>query len=391
MYMIVGSIKRVALALPPHFAIMERAVEGILEYARAHGGWSLTRLPERLDPSIGWLKNWPGDGAIVGIATEADAQLVSTLNFPVVNLMSYLAEPGVSTVMVDHHAIGRLAAEHLLERRFQRFGYYGTSGTWFAQLRREGFMAAIDKAGGLCTVREVPVATADQHDWVGEDESLLAWLKSLCAPVGILASTDLRARMVLDACARLGLRVPEDVAVVGVDNDPVVCEFSRPQLSSVSRNDREVGRRAAELLDQLIGGREALSQPILIAPDGVIARQSTETLALDDPDVAEAVILIRQHLGEPFGVERLLGASQLSRRRLEYRFRQCLGCSPYTFIASLRVERARGLLMDPTKRTMKEIAGLCGYSDLRGFRLVFRRIARMDPSEFRRQHCPPGG
>lgn len=381
-------LKRVALAIPSHFAVWERVVGGILDHARSHGGWNLTRLPERLDPSINWLKSWPGDGAIVGVATQEDVALACTLKFPVVNLFTYLEAPGIPTVIVDHEAIGRLAVEHLLARRFRRFAYYGTSGIWYGQLRRKGFMEAIAKAGGECSVMEVPASIVEQHDWVGEDESLLAWLKSLRTPVGILASTDLRARMVLEACARLGLRVPEDVAVVGVDNDTVTCEFSQPTLSSVSRNDYAVGRRAAEMLDQLMAGEAVPRRPVLIEPDGVVARHSTDTLAIDDPHVAQAVTFIRQHVGEPFGVERLMESARLSRRRLEYRFRQSLGCSPYTFIAGLRVERARELLVDPTKRTLTQIALLSGFTELRRFRLVFRRIAGMDPAEFRRQNGP---
>ncbi|MCX7827196.1 MAG: DNA-binding transcriptional regulator, partial [Verrucomicrobiae bacterium] len=369
---------------PLGIAFMERLLQGILDYAREHGGWVFTRMPERLNPSIDWLAHWQGDGAFAVITTAADAKVARTLRMPVVNLTAYLAEPGVPTVMVDHEATGKLAARHLIERRFQRFGYYGTRGVRYSELRRAGFAAAVAKAGGRCSVLEVPATLSVRQRWNRQEEDLARWLRMLQPPVGVMASTDLRASMIADACARLGLRVPEDVAVIGVDNDPVVCEFSHPPLSSVSRNDVEVGRRAAALLDRLMRGASPPKQPILIAPDGVVARRSTQTLAIEDPHVAAAVRHIREHLHEPFGVERILDLSPVSRRRLEHRFRQSLGCTPYAFITRLRVERAKELLATPEKRTLTEIATACGFSEPRRFRLVFQRLTGATPAEYRR-------
>ncbi|MFA6563441.1 MAG: DNA-binding transcriptional regulator [Verrucomicrobiia bacterium] len=378
------NIKRIGLAFPLGIAFMERLLQGILDYAREHGGWVFTRMPERLNPSIDWLAHWQGDGAFVVITTAADTKIARTLRMPVVNLTAHLGETGAPTVMVDHEATGRLAAAHLLERRFHRFGYYGTRGMHYSKLRRTGFAAAIGKAGGQCSVLEVSAAVTARRRWSRQEEELEQWLQTLQPPVGIMASTDLRASMVVDACAQLGLRVPEDVAVIGVDNDPVVCEFSHPPLSSVSRNDGEVGRRAAALLDRLMRGSSPPKQPILIAPDGVVARCSTETLAIENTHVAAAVQHIREHLHEPFGVERILGLSSVSRRRVEHRFRQSLGCTPYAFITRLRVERAKQLLAESEKRSLSEIATACGFSELRRFRLVFQRLTGTTPAHYRK-------
>ncbi|MFZ2639745.1 MAG: DNA-binding transcriptional regulator [Verrucomicrobiia bacterium] len=378
------TLKRIGLAFPLGIAFMERLLQGILDYAREHGGWVFTRMPERLNPSIDWLAHWQGDGAFAVITTAADAKIARSLRMPVVNLTAHLGETGAPTVMVDHEAIGRLAARHLIERRFQRFGYYGARGMYYSRLRRAGFVGAVERAAGACKVLEVTAAITARHDWRREQESLDEWLRTLQSPVGIMASTDLRASMVTEACARLRLRVPEDVAVIGVDNDPVVCEFSHPPLSSVSRNDAEVGRQAAALLDRLMRGAPPPKRPILVAPDSVVARRSTETLAIEDPHVAAAVRYIRGHLHERFGVERILGLSAVSRRRLEHRFRRSLGCTPYALISQLRVERARQLLAGPKKRTLSEIATACGFSELRRFRLVFHRLTGTTPAHFRK-------
>jgi LacI family transcriptional regulator len=378
--------RRVALAFPQGIAFVERILQGILDYARKQGGWVFTRMPERLSPSLDWLQHWPGNGAFALVTTVKDARLVKQLSIPVVNLAGYLETLSLPTVMVDHLAVGRLAAEHLLERRFQRYGYYGPQKLLYSETRLRGFREILTKNGCTCSVLAVPTLSPTRREWADEQADLKHWLGKLLPPVGILASTDLRASMVLDACAELGLRVPRDIAVVGVDNDPVVCEFTQPTLSSVSRNDWEVGHQAARLLDKLMSGSVAPQGPELVPPDGVIERGSTDTLAIEDPEVENAINYIRAHLHEPFGVERLLAQSHLSRRSLEHRFRQAMGCSPYVLINQLRVERAKQLLGDAKKQTLTEIALSCGFTELRRFRLVFQKLAGQSPAEYRLHH-----
>lgn len=374
--------KRIALALPLGLAFIERLLGGVLDYAKQRGNWMFDRMPEQLSPSFNWLKHWQGDGALVLITSPQDAAVARSLRMPVVNLTAYLKDTGMPTVMVDHGAIGRLAARHLLDQHFRRFGYYGMQHMFYSRLRREAFCETIRQAGGHCSVLEVTPAASTR--WRHQKDALASWLGTLKPPVGIMASTDLRASMVADACTRLGLRVPDDVAIIGVDNDPVTCEFCQPPLSSVSRSDYAVGRRAAELLDRLMAGKPAPKSPILIEPDGVVRRRSTETLAIDDPHVAATVQFIRDHLHDRFGVERIMEQSRLSRRRLEYRFRASLGCSPYTMINQLRVEHAKKLFAEKKKRTLSDIAAACGFSELRRFRLVFRRLTGRTPAQFRK-------
>lgn len=377
-------IRRVALAVPLGLPFMERLLAGVLDYAKKQGNWAFVRAPEQLGPSFEWLKHWQGDGALVTVTSKRDAAIARALDMPVVNLTAYLENTGIPTVMVDHQEIGRLAATHLLEQRFHRFGYYGVRNIFYSEQRRSGFAGAIRQAGGQCRVLEVLPLEASPGHWRRHQRELDSWLKSLTPPVGIMASTDLRAGIVADACSRLGLAIPDDVALIGVDNDPIACELCQPPLSSVARNDHEVGRRAAALLDDLMSGRPPPEKPILIAPDGVVCRRTTETMAIDDARVAAAVRLIREHLHEKFGVERLIASSGLSRRWLEYRFQESLGCTPYAMINQLRVERAKQLLANPGKHTLSQIAEACGFSELRRFRLAFRRVTGKTPAQFRK-------
>jgi LacI family transcriptional regulator len=374
--------KRVALAFPLGLAFLDRVLSGIAAYAQRRGGWSFTSAPEAINPSISWLREWSGDGAFILVLTPSDARLARKSHIPVVNLASWLPPSGVPTVTVDHEEVGRVAARYLLGKRFMRLGYYGTHDLWFSELRRRGFEGTVREAGGQCSTLLVEHPLDSHRRWTDQQEEIQSWLKSQRLPVGIMASTDLRARMVVEACGTLGLRVPDDVAVVGVDNDPIACEFSNPPLSSISRNDREVGYRAAALLDQLMSGGGPPDDPVYLPPDGVVQRGSTQTLAVEHPQVAAAVRYIFAHCGECFGVKQLLAHVGLSRRRLEHYFHEQLGCTPHHFINQVRIARAKELLAGPSRLTYSAIAEASGFNDLRRFRLVFRRLEGMTPAEY---------
>jgi LacI family transcriptional regulator len=377
-------VKHIALALPLDVVFVERLLPGILDFARDQGGWVFTRIPERLTSSFEWLRNWEGDGAFVLISNKTDVKVAQSLPMPIVNVGGYVKDVRVPTVTLDQQMVGRLAAEHLLARRFHRFGYYGVRDLWYSEQRRIGFETTLLEAGYKCSSIESTNLIRSPREGRRVGGQLARWLRSLQPPVGIMASWDLRAQMLSEACTMIGLRVPEDVAIVGVDNDPIACEFCIPQLTSVSRNDREVGWQAANLLSQLLEGKRSLKLPILIPPDRVVARRSTDTLVIEDTEVARIVQQVRDHLNEVFGVERILRLSPLSRRQLEQRFRRSVGSSPYAFLNALRVERAKLLLAQSHKRALTTVASECGFSELRRFRLVFRRITKLSPAEYRR-------
>jgi len=219
------------------------------------------------------------------------------------------------------------------------------------------------------------------REWL---DPLDRWLRSLPLPVGIMASIDLRAAMIVDSCARLGLRVPVDVAVIGVDNNEVICELCRVPLSSVSRSDLEVGYEAASLLYQMIVRKSRPRNELLIPPDGIVQRRSTDIVAVGDPDLAAAVLYVREHVAEPFGLERLVRVVGRSRRWLTLHFRRCLSCTPYEYICRVRVEQAKRLLAAEERLPFYEIARRCGFVETRNLRQVFERLTGMTPVRYRR-------
>ena len=380
--------RQIALAFPlapPHLV---QVLHGITDYACQRGNWVLSPNPDTYSMSVCSLRGWPGDGVIAMLETAAEARAARALPIPVVNLSGRLRQSSVPRVMVDQEGIGRLAAEHLLERCFRRFGYYGPPDAWFAQLRCRGFTQRVQESGGECSVLEATTAPGQSARWNHWQQPLVHWLKTLVPPVGILASYDARAAMIVEACAALGLRVPDDVAVIGVDNHEVVCELCSVSLSSIDRNGREIGRRAAALLDRLMRGGPPPASEVLLPARGVVKRQSTEIVAVHDPHVAQVVEYIRGHISEPFGMERLLPLVPMSRRWLEHQFRECLGMTPHQFLCRTRVEHAKDLLTQRQRRPLQEISAACGFTEPRRFRLVFRRLIGLTPAEYRRRHAP---
>jgi LacI family transcriptional regulator len=382
---------RVALAYPMAVPWMALFMRGVLDYAQRHGPWNLTTSPPTLSGAdeyaldISSLAGWPGDGVIAAIRSPAQARSARKLGIPVVNLAGADAGLGIPRVMVDHEAIGRMAAEHLLERGLRRLAYCGFAELWYSRQRCQGFVRRAARAGAECEVFDAPHVTHPRANWQQCIAPLARWLKNLRPPVGLLAIHDYRARIVIDQCLDLGLRVPHDVAVIGVDNDTTVCEFGTPTLSSVSRNAWQSGYEAARLLDHLMRG-QTLPEDVLMPPDGIVARQSTDTVAVEDPRVAAALHFMHDHLGEAFSISEVVEASSISRRQLEQRFKRTLSCTLHDYICRARIDRARQLLVQPSRIKIRAVAAASGFRSIDRLRLVFQRVTGMTPLRYRQAH-----
>lgn len=378
--------KHVALAVPFGIAHHERTVRGVLQYAAERGRWTVAVTAELPTVPLSSLRDWSGDGAIVLIDTPSEARLVVELGIPAVNVSGAVQHTGVPRVTVDNRAMGRQAAQHLLERGLQRFAYYGVQGWWYSEERGAGFLETVEAAGGTCSVFHAPNVRRTCANWSEVDQPLCNWLKSLIPPIGVFACHDYRARLVLEACNRIALHVPDELALLGVNNDSIACEFCVPPLSSVSRNDERVGYEAAALLDRLMAGKAPPRNDILIPPNGVVQRRSTEVIPIDNPEVAHAVRYMYDHLAEPINIKEVAGRQGISRRWLEHEFRQTLGQTPHRYLNFLRVRRARGLLVNESKSTLLAVARECGFSDAKSLRLAFTRVTGVGPAEYRRLH-----
>jgi LacI family transcriptional regulator len=382
--------KRVALAFPASVPWMALCLQGIAEYAQQRGGWTFLTSPPTLGGAeehaltMRALRDWPGDGVIAAVGNPTEVRSARRLRIPVVNLAGAMQRCRLPRVMVDQQAVGRSAAEHLLARGLRRLAFYGLGGLWYSGERRRGFTGRAAEASVPCDVFEEPIPVDPEASWSRRMASLLDWLRRMRLPVGILAVHDYRARVLIDACLQLGLRVPHDVAVLGVDNDTTVCEFCQPTLSSVSRSAHQVGYRAAALLDRLMAGKAAPRSDILVPPDGVVTRRSTDTVVAENPHVCEAIQLMYDHLGEAINVEHIVRHAAISRRLLEKLFRQHLGCTPREYLCRMRVERAKQLLVGPQKVKTRDLIRACGFGDTRQFRRTFHRMEGTTPTQYRR-------
>lgn len=374
--MAMNNPKTVALLFPPRVSHLERTVDGIVDYASRNGDWRLVVWPERFSVSVSSLAGWKGDGAIGFIDTADEANAASSLSIPLINLSGSMRSTGLYRVMIDNHAVGIATAEHLLERGFRRFAYYGISGLWYSQRRAEAFRQRVEDAGGEYQSFLVG-GVMIQRPWHHGEGELCAWLETLKPPIALMACNDHRARMVADACREVGMDVPGDVAIVGVDNESIICELAEPTLTSVSRNNLEIGYQAATLLDKLMAGEKLPDKDILIQPDGIVQRQSTDTVCADDVHLAAAIRFIRANIGHPFDVKQLVANLSVSRRYVENGFKRLWGISPRDYIVNLRIDRAKQMLTDARRQKIESVAKACGFNSS----LQLRRISRQ-PKEY---------
>lgn len=382
--------ERIALAFPLGMPHHELLIEGLLSYAREHGRhWSFLTAPESMTLSILDLKGWRGAGIVAKLNLPAEARFAASADIPIVNVSGALRKSPVARVTVDNRQIGRLAAEHFLDAGFRNLSFYGVRRTGYSHLREVGFRRRLNEAGLDCSVlRAATTFRTRGNRWFDQHQDLVRWLGKSAKPLGLFVVSDYRARMVIDACQQSGLNVPEDVALVSVDNERTICEHCEPKVTSIDRNAKLVGYRSAEVLDGLIRGRELQKHEVLVPPKGLIARASSNTLAIDDPRLRSAIAFIQSHLREAFRISDVLSHTGMSRRWLEYAFREHLGESPHQYIGRKRVLAAKELLEEEPDLKLHEVAAQTGFARPKQLTLAFQRFAGMSPREYRQVNGP---
>ena len=375
----------IALAINVGITHLERVVRGIREYAERHTSWRFLISPETHYLSPTALEGWKGNGVIALANTPEDIAVLKSLDCPVVNLSGALAETPFPRVRPDYEQLGKMGAWHLLDRGYRRFGFYGIADVWYSECYQKGFSAELERKGFDCSILQVPGTLSATTRWdVGQGE-LELWLGTLTPPFAVMAAHDPRAAMVIRACERVGLRVPEDVAVIGVNNDTTACESCRPPLTSIERNDAEIGLEAARMLGRLIQGKILTSDEHVVLPGEIKDRASTDSLAVDHPDLLSAVEFARSHFQEPIGVNNLVDATPRSRRWLEDAFLESLGCTPRAFIFRLRMREAQRLLVEEPELAQGEVARRCGYSGTRQMNAQFRSEMGITAKDYGRE------
>ena len=379
---------RVALVIESSRSYGRGILAGIAQYVRAYGPWTLYCQDRGLNDSFPtWLARWKGDGILIRADSPKMERRIEKRGIPAVNLRRQLT-PRLPLVECDEQGIAQMAVGHLLERGFRYFAYCGFAGLVYSEQRRVNFSAAVARAGYSCCEYEPPQGVEQGSHWDKEqhgliyEQSLARWVESLPKPIGILACSDLRAQQLLNACRNSKMAVPEKVAVLGVDNDPLLCELSDPPLSSIDQDPVRVGYEAAALLERLMQGKSKPAEPLRVAPLRVVARQSTDTLAIEDLEVAQAIHFIRRRACDGITVEDVLSHVPLNRVTLNRRFEKVLGHSPKAEIMRLQLERVKQLLAE-TELNQAEVARLAGFRYQEYMSAAFRERIGQTPGEFR--------
>ena len=386
-----AALPRVLLAFHSRDDNGAAMLRGIAQHVQEHAGWSVVIDDHaRSAGALRWLLAQGWCGVISRGTTAALVEGCAEFGLPLVDLDDSPQYAGVSKIRPDNIAMGALGAECFLDRGFQHFGFVGCADHGWARERQSGFVEAVQLGGheaatfDLDPTRETSMAAASF-----DGRALAAWLKRLPKPVGLMACDDRCAIQVLEAARAADIQVPEELAVLGADNDVVRCELAMPPLSSVARGAFQAGFCAAKHLAQRLGDPAAPTCDLRIEPAGIVTRRSTDVLAIANHAVAAAVRHIADHACDGLTVAEVLPHAGVSRAQLEKKFRQYLGRSPQAEIRRVQVARIRNLLAN-TNLPLKRIAELTGFDYMEYMCVVFRRLTGVTPGAFRRSRQPAG-
>ncbi len=387
-------LRRVALLIDASRAYGRGLLEGITTYVQIHGGWSIYLQEDRAlgDPVPHQLGKWKPDGIIARIESRKMIRQIRELNLCTVDVYGTHRLPGIPAFCDDEKAEATLAAEHLLERGFRHFAYCGLSGLAFSERIFRLFKERVRKSGHPVSVfghneqtarptRTLSQATAST---LARDPVLLKWLRSLPKPIGLMACNDMRAQHVLRVCADAGIHVPDEIAVIGVDNDQVQCELCRPALTSIEPNTHRIGFEASKILDKMMRGQAVKTSITYIEPIRVVGRKSTDLMAISDPDTVAAIRFIREHACEGINVKDVARQLRMSRSTLERRFEQHLGRPPHGEIMRIRLQRVAELLAQ-TDFTQEKISRMAGFLHVESMIRSFTRTFGKPPGQYRGQ------
>lgn len=388
---------RVAVLIETSGGYGRAILAGVSRFLRTREDWSvfIEESDHRADVPE-WICDWDGDGILSRSPSDRLRATVRRKRTPLVSLVDEVETAAVPAVRSDDREIGRLAAEHLLKIGHRRFAFCGFRNLAWSDRRHQGFLECLQQHGhSHCEFFATPRFGPEANAWDEECRQLEDWIQYLPKPIGLLACADIRGNQVTTACSKLGVAVPEEIAVVGVDNDQLICEVSSPRLTSVRPDAERIGFVAAETLAAMMetkrnskaNGRQRkvakFEESVVVPPVGIAMRQSTDTLATDDKDVAKALRFIREKACSGVSVADVASNCSISRSTLERRMREAINRTPQQQIRHVQISRVCELLTE-SDESLAQIAGICGFEHAEYMHVVFKREMAVTPGEFRR-------
>ncbi len=380
--------KKIAVEIPLEFQFARQVVRGIHRYALPNCRWVISTRWSRYKTKV------RGDGLDGVISMRRPSDYVSVarrFGLAAVGVGRWSPEREFSSlpyVDVDPKAMGEMAAEYFIQRGFRNFGAFSTPGCVHSRYRCEAFAAAVRRQKLTCDVfdqkKKYPPCGEPLPTVIDVSERMRRWLVGLPKPLAVFVVDDANGTWMCAVCQRSDIHVPEEVAILGANNDDIYCDISHPPLSSIRMPVEQVGYEAARILDAMLRGRRVPKRPILLPPIDVVTRQSTDVMAVDDRRFVEAMRFIREHACEGIRVKHVIAASSLPKRMLERRFNKVLGRGPFAEIRRVQVERI-GMLLAQTDKTLEAIAPECGFQNISHMSVAFKKITGKTPGAYRRQ------
>ena len=374
-------MKRIVLLIETSRAFGRELILGIARYSKLYGPWSFYKEPIDLKSSIPHLTSWKPDGIIIRDSLITKELL--NLKIPTILAIHDSSYPkNLPVIKTDSESIAKFASEHLIEKGFKNLAFFGFENYDWLKERRSYFSRFNSEACYKTHIYK-PRKRIKKNEWENEQQDVSNWVAALPKPVGIFACNDDHGQHILEVCKLINLRVPEEVAVIGVDNDPIICEISDPPLTSIALNVESAGYDAAKLLDDMIDKKKIPVKHIMVSPSHIVQRQSTDTLAVNDTDVSLAIHFIKKNAKNRILVEDVVRATNINRRTLERRFKKNFHRSIYDEIQNVRVELIANYLIE-TDLPISQVSSLFSFTDVEHISRYFKRKKGIGLREFRK-------
>ncbi len=371
----------VALLVETSLGSGREILRGICDYAHQIDRWQLFHAARGLHDGVPeWMEGWRGDGIIARVQDRQTADALLGFGRPVVDVLGVAEDCGIPLVHVDDHAIAAEVAEHFAGRDFKNFGFYGIAGENWSERRREGFR---DCCHAPASFHVFETGRGEGDGSAGSRGELRKWLRSLPKPIALMVCSDQRGLAVVEACREEGIAVPERLAIVSVDNDELLCSISSPQLSSVRAGHRRVGFEAARILDSLMSGADAPVEVVQVPPTGVVARRSSDVVAITDAAVANGLHHIHENLAAALTNESVARSAGVSRTAFQRRFRDATGSTVREYLIAQRLRRAQRLI-EETDMSLAAIAERSGFRHQEYMGSVFKERLGVTPGSLRK-------
>jgi LacI family transcriptional regulator len=376
----------------------EGLMAGITDYIRDKGNWQLIVWPESSKESLLFLKQRGCKGAFVSTQTTTKAKELLQIDIPIIALSTLQNVSNLPYITANSESVARMAGEYFLKRKFKNFAFFGLTQAQWSLDRMKFFSRYLAEEGYNVHTYEEQIPIINDFVtfttlWTNitlstGQQKLMEWLRQLPKPVAILASCDLFACHLINITNEAKLNVPDEVAILGVNDDRALCNICDPPMSSIALNFKKAGYESAKLLDRIISGQQTMEgQCIEIQPTHIESRGSTDIFAIDDPEIIQVLKYIKQNSNKPLQVDEIANHVYISKRSLQLRFRKALGRSIHDLIVQAHFDIAKALLIE-TNLPIDEIAGRSGFLYTSNMRRAFKKITSMLPQKYRQQHRP---